>query len=166
MKQLIFIRHAHRDTDNRESDNGLSEKGQKQALLLAQYWEKKLKGMPCTLLSSPKKRCQETLAPLASALGVKVKTCKELDEATASEGEVKFNRRVRDFLKDWQESPLTLACSHGDWIPQAIAIATGEIVSLKKGAFAVIELGEKKPKLVSVVQSLAGPEYQLEYQEE
>lgn len=154
------MRHAHRDTSEREADNGLSEKGHKQALLLGKHWEKLLQGKSFVLLSSPKKRCQETLAPLAEALSSSVKICPELDEQSSSEGEVKFNKRIREFLSSWDHSDseshaTTVACSHGDWLPQAIALATGEFVSLKKGAFVVIQKkGAEKPKLVSVVQSL------------
>lgn len=160
MKQLILMRHAHRDTSHRESDNGLSEKGLKQATLLGKHWEKLLSGKPFALLSSPKKRCQETLAPLADALGAKVKISALLDEQASTEGDVKFNRRIRDFLTAWDESEnlITIACSHGDWIPQAIALLTGEIITLKKGGFAIIqarhEKAEKRHELVSVVQSL------------
>lgn len=164
MKLLILIRHAHRDISEHESDNGLSEKGLKQALLLAEYWKKQLNEKLVVLLSSPKKRCRETLAPLAKALEAKVKICKDLDEQLSTEGSTKFNKRIQTFLKDWEgsEDLITIACSHGDWIPQAIAMATGENVSLKKGAFAMISIrapadeDEKssKPKLVSVVQEL------------
>lgn len=155
MKTLIVVRHAHRDkAPGRETDNGISPKGKKEARLLARFFERRFsedfKPDEVTLVSSPKRRCVETLLPLAAGLGVEVQISPDLDEGEA------LGPRIRSFIESWSriESPLTVICSHGDWIPVFFEKFLGVAIDLKKGAWAEVECEEPSRRLTWVVQEL------------
>ena len=148
MKTLVFIRHAHRDKIPGQNDNGLSEKGWVQAadtanalLKRSTHWS-----APPKLMTSPKLRCVETSDTIASVLKVKSVVDEDLDEAASKESGEEFIARIKDFLARWKRNaaPVTLACSHGDWIPDAIRILTGKDYDIRKGAYieVVLEDGE------------------------
>lgn len=65
----ILIRHAHRDTADRAQDNGLSKKGREQAKRLRKYFEERFPEGEgdLVLVTSPKKRCVETIEPIAES---------------------------------------------------------------------------------------------------
>lgn len=143
-RKLILTRHAHRDTSDRSVDNGLSEKGWKQEKLISKHFMGLLQNeLPRNIEfeSSPKLRCQETLKGLAKNLSKDLSINPKLDERLADEDAKKFNQRVRSFLHDFEKSeiPTLFACSHGDWIPEAVKIATD--VSTQIGKAGWIELG-------------------------
>ncbi len=140
-KTLILVRHAHRDTDQgRERDNGLSAKGREQAVLIQSLFKKERPGQTARLVSSPKARCRETLAPLADALRVAVEIDGHLLEGGEPAPGVPFalDQRIDQFFADWVHRPdaLTVACSHGDWIPEFLARYATVQTELKKGAWA------------------------------
>jgi len=147
MKTLIVTRHAHRDVNNRHDDNGLNEKGQKQAKYLSHYIIERYKKKSLYLSSSPKLRCQETLTPLAEELGLKINIDTLLDESgTQNEG---LASRVLKFI-EWmnKKAPeLTVICSHGDWLPLFFEETIGEAIDLKKSGIAELEWGAKEIKL-------------------
>lgn len=141
-KKLILVRHAHRDTDiGRGTDNGLSEKGIKQADRILKYFKEWYEGESVQLLSSPKLRCQETLKPLASFLKQDLKVREELDEG----GQLYW--KIKSFREFWQISKfdITVACTHGDWIPMAVEEYTGGRIFCKKGS--LVELQEEVGQL-------------------
>ncbi|MDR3606319.1 MAG: phosphoglycerate mutase family protein [Oligoflexia bacterium] len=159
-KTLVILRHAHRDKDlGSKFDNGLSEKGKKQAKLAADLFKKRFcsgkKKTKALLFSSPKKRCQETLAPLAHQLGVDVEILPFLDEADSF---ADLSDHIREFKTFWNacDEPLVVICSHGDWIPAFLDSVTGRPDELAKGGWAQIEResGHEKPKLVEIIQDL------------
>lgn len=159
-KTLIILRHAHRDTSkSRELDNGLSEKGRKQVRKIFDYYFKRYPEFEKPLLlSSSRKRCMETLQPLANKLERKLVLHPLLMEKGGdhkNENVTQFKKRVKKFLKEWEESkaPLTIVCSHGDWIPVFVKECLGTSINLKKGGWAEIELTEK-PALTWLLQSL------------
>jgi len=126
----------------------LSEKGKKQAKkLLLHFLESYPDSVPL-ILSSPKARCKETVEPISVRVKVPVKESDLLDEGDYVE------RRAESFIKWWKEKgpELTIACSHGDWIPVGLEKATGVSVDLEKGGWA--ELREKKGKieLITLIQ--------------
>src|SRR5271170_829167 len=94
---LIVVRHAHRDkSEGRESDNGLSAKGRKQAAKILEHFKKEYSGLQSLrILSSPKKRCVETVQSIAEVMKTKVHTSSLLDEGPELED------RARKFLSDW-----------------------------------------------------------------
>jgi broad specificity phosphatase PhoE len=148
-KTLILIRHAHRDKPNgRQEDNGLSEKGKRQAKKVAAYFEKTHPGEMPYLISSPKVRCVETLQPLAKREKAEIQISSLLDEQAEQpkiESTQSFYQRVENFCQWWHsgKSPeLTIACSHGDWIPACLQVLVGTPAELDKGGWAEITLKE------------------------
>lgn len=146
MKRLYLVRHAHRDVAHRSLDNGLTEKGRRQAESIAIWLKKDLgqssEGRPRpTALTSPKQRCRETLEPFSQQMGMVVSVDQGLTEQGERESAGEFAGRVRAWLQKWLEGPMevSIACSHGDWIPLAIGLLSGERVELKKGGVAVLD---------------------------
>ena len=140
-KTLVLLRHAHRDVEERSRDNGLSEKGEEQVRRMVEFARKRLEDSAPVFLSSPKKRCVETLSPLARALGGRVVIDPRLSERSPVEGAAEYLARLEEFLDFWKyECPeTTIVCSHGDWIPDAIHRLTGAESALKKCGWAEIE---------------------------
>lgn len=122
IRRLFLLRHAHRDEADYGRDNGLSEKGLKQAQEVADALQQKLKASPARLESSPKRRCLETLEPLAQKLGVSFEVSDELEERRSDEDTRALEGRIQSKIQSWAESkePVSLFCSHGDWIPIAL----------------------------------------------
>ncbi len=136
-KKLILVRHAHRDTDEgRERDNGLSQKGFRQTEKVLSYWlQQPLPG--AAFISSPKRRCVETLEPLAQELKQSLEIDPSLDEQRKHESDAAFRARVKHSLNALKDSsaPIVVVCSHSDWLTSALEELTGEPVELKKGAW-------------------------------
>jgi 8-oxo-(d)GTP phosphatase len=160
-KTLILVRHAHRDTDaGRLLDNGLSERGREQAKNIQSLFKKEFPGATARLVSSPKLRCRETLAPLASALRVEV----EIDPLLHESGEDELGSmetRQDQFFADWalREETLTVACSHGDWIPEFLARYARIFTEVKKGSWAELEFDpERSPTRLSLRALVQRPE--------
>ncbi len=149
-KTLILIRHAHRDTNpGRGLDNGLSPKGRKQEKRIGRHFKAEFgkKSRP-VLLSSPKQRCLETLAAISEVTRIAVAIDPLLDEG----GDVA--RHVQSFLSAWKRSsaPLTVAASHGDWIPEAIRQLWGLGIEIDKGGWLEIRLECGEFKLHRLIQ--------------
>ncbi len=160
-RTLILIRHAHRDKNlGQSSDNGLSEKGKKQADALTQQLRHLLENEQVTLATSPKARCVETLDPLATALNIELCRDELLLEQGNHEGAGELASRVMEFLKGWKRSDerVTAICSHGDWIPIATESLTGKPIDLKKSGFVVITVKSGKPVSTTVIQDLFSPQ--------
>lgn len=139
-RRLILIRHAHRDNSIRENDNGLSDIGKSQSVALAKRFTKQVGDELVTLESSPKLRCQETLAPLAAELAAEVTINSLLDEQLPQESRSVFEARIKDYLDSWIKSGsrLQIACSHGDWIPAALRSTTGLQLELGKSGWVIL----------------------------
>jgi broad specificity phosphatase PhoE len=141
-KTLVLIRHAHRDTAIRSKDNGLSDKGKGQARALKKYFASRFeKPQSVWLVSSPKKRCLETLAPISAVGNYEIDVNPDLDEQGDGESMAKFEERIQHFIKEFQQMPqeMTLVCSHGDWLPMAVFHLLGVRCDFKKGAWFEIE---------------------------
>ena len=155
-KTLVIIRHAHRDTSKGvELNNGLSDKGRKQVRKLFDfYFERFPEVEKPALLSSARKRCIETLDPLARKLERRLAAHPLLLEQTEKETSTQFKQRIRRFKREWEKSSseLTVICSHGDWIPFFLKELIGTEVDLKKGGWAEIEWTDK-PRLTWIIQS-------------
>lgn len=148
-KTLILIRHAHRDTSQRELDNGLSKKGMIQARNLAKKYQRLSFLEPPVLLTSPKLRCIQTLEPIAEISQVPIEKNILLLEKDDYERMAHLQARVDQFLNGWKKSrhALTLVCSHGDWLPLAFQSLLGLEAEFKKGSWAEIIWTGKKPIL-------------------
>ena len=138
-RTLILARHAHREkTLGGLLDHGLSEKGHAQAKEIRKVLEKRLQKYPSNsivFLSSPKKRCFQTLEQLADKIGIPI----ELDHSLDEGGDVEA--KASQFSEKWLESEflITIACSHGDIIPVITTTLLKSRLSLEKGAFFEIE---------------------------
>lgn len=143
MVSLILVRHAHRDTSDRELDNGLSQKGLKQVRHLEKELIKLcgLKDLKSALfLSSPKRRCVETLFSLSTLSEKGLKVDVRLDEQGSGESSLAFASRINSLLSGLTQFGGTQVwCSHGDWIPAATEELLGVAIPLKKGAALVLK---------------------------
>jgi broad specificity phosphatase PhoE len=151
-KILIFIRHAHRDKKTgRDQDNGLSATGKKQAQGLTKYFEKAYPKAKPVVLSSPKRRCVETVEPIARKFDVTIQLSFILDEGG------KIEQKVKSFDRWWKDQApdLTIVCSHGDWLPAALKRLTGVRADMAKGGWAEIHYNQGKPVLVNLVGDLS-----------
>ena len=134
-KTLILVRHGHRNKAlGHEIDNGISSKGTRQVLRIGKRFRKLYPDEEVLVVSSPKRRCIETVAPLVDDDESKVQIMAALDE----DGDL--DRKTKDFIRWWRDEapPLTVACSHGDWLPIALKALTGARADMKKGGWAEI----------------------------
>lgn len=158
VKQLVLVRHAHRDTEVRTRDNGLSKKGQAQAKSLVSFLRQFTDEVPVRALTSPKLRCQETLAPIVSKLNVPLEVDLRLSETGIAETSRQVHLRVREFLDEWeyQGEGIWIACSHGDVLPIVSELLWSHPIFLKKAAVMVIgKDGKNLPELRWLVQKVA-----------
>ncbi len=148
-KTLFFIRHAHRDKKlGADADNGISEKGEKQVKKLTKYMQDHYPDIDPLIISSPKKRCRETIEPIANLYNKNIEINEEVGEAPNLEG------RAREFYKWWiQKAPeVTIVCSHGDFIPTCIYIMTGARADVSKASLTEISGPATAPYLVNLIQ--------------
>ncbi len=114
--ELYLVRHAHagdRAARPGHADIGrpLSKKGRRQASAIAEL----LAGAGIErLLSSPARRCIETLEPLADRLGVPVEGDDRLAEGAPCEASLSLAEELR------AAGAHAAACSHGDVIPDLL----------------------------------------------
>ncbi|GAP08646.1 MAG TPA: phosphoglycerate mutase [Anaerolinea thermolimosa] len=127
MTTLILIRHGENDfvgkrLAGRLPDVHLNERGQQQALALAQA----LAGAPVrAIYSSPLERARETAAPLAEMMGLEVLIEPGLNEIDAGQWQGRFLRQLRR-LKAWkavQNQPATFRFPQGETFAEAQARA-------------------------------------------
>lgn len=145
---LILLRHAHRSLKDPAADNGLSKKGKKQAERFRKDFLRVVgREIRPRLLSSPKRRCVETLAPLAKRLGRSVTRDPGLRERDPGETPAAFRARVERFLRGLHRRPARwiVLSTHGDWAPLALRLLTGARARFAKGGWAWIEPGNPAP---------------------
>jgi broad specificity phosphatase PhoE len=146
IKTLILLRHAHRDKIPSVADNGLSEKGWHQAAdvanALAKKFGKDLATSPMAVESSPLMRCLETADAVAKKVGLEPKINELLKEYSKGESVSDFVMRIKAYLTHWKQHKATtlVACSHGDWIPEALRLWCDKEITLRKGAFVELTL--------------------------
>lgn len=142
---LILVRHGHRDNLHREKDNGLTEKGKKQAEAIRDLYESRFGKEKALLLSSAKRRCQETLEPLSELLRVSVKVDPLLMETLPHESRADLASRIEGFRIQIAASGTTrvLACSHGDWIPEAAMLWAEKSIDCRKGSWTEFQMTGK-----------------------
>ncbi|MBN8553917.1 MAG: histidine phosphatase family protein [Deltaproteobacteria bacterium] len=148
-KTLIILRHAHRDTSERSLDNGLDEKGIEQVARLKKFFAENYSVKNPQAFSSPKIRCQETIA----AIG-KFETMDLLDERDLKENEKEFLARVEKFMDWWktEAADFCVICSHGDWIPTFLYKAIREPLDLKKAGLIEMNLVSDEIFLKNIFQ--------------
>ncbi len=159
-KTLLLVRHAHRDTSDRDADNGLSEKGLRQAAALTEHYRRHYfehaRDQGVAVRSSLRRRCQETVGGIARLHHQDLVIDPFLMEQLPLEPEAHFLARLGDFERWWRAAaPVwTVASSHGDWIPLFLDRLLGKSIDLKKGALAEITLlaDGSRPSLKSLMQ--------------
>jgi broad specificity phosphatase PhoE len=158
-KILVLIRHGQRDNSQPSLDNGLNDKGKEQARMLRRFFSARFQPDDLKrgvwIVSSPKKRCIETLTPLAKSIERPVDIHPDLIEQDIKETSADQIRRIQHFLKEWKESKaeLTILCSHGDWLPMATQQILGLPIGFKKGAWVEIHLDDGVFELRWVIPS-------------
>lgn len=132
----------------------MSRKGRTQADRVDKHFRRVHEEGEPYLVSSPKRRCIETLEPLAQSHKSKIVISDLLQEQ--SESDRAFRERLERFGRWWREEApdLVVACSHGDWIPPALQMLTGVVTDLKKGGWAEVWLEEGECKLRWLLQEL------------
>lgn len=115
--RLYVVRHA--DAGGRSSWDGpdetrpLTKRGRHQADAIAED----LRSAGVTrLVSSPYRRCTQTLVPLAAHLGVAVESDERLAEGAGGDNALTLADELR------KESEAAVVCSHGDVIPELLRI--------------------------------------------
>lgn len=113
MAKIYLVRHADAGDrgrgDGSDEDRRLSERGWRQAGALAED----LTDLGITrLVSSPFRRCVETLTPLAEKLGLDVEIDERLAEGQGFAGPLELAEELHD--------EIAALCSHGDVIPDVL----------------------------------------------
>ncbi len=115
---LLLIRHANagsrKDWSGDDRLRPLSTKGRRQARTLVDQLEP---WAPSRVLSSPYRRCMETVKPLADDLGLKVEGVDELAEGAG--------RRSVELVRSLHDTHVAL-CTHGDVIPEILVALADE----------------------------------------
>ncbi len=148
-KTLVLLRHAHRDRIPGEPNNGLSSKGWLQAADAANALAKKyalaIAEGQYTVLTSPLRRCQETAEVIAKSVGLEPKVNDLLKEYAPGEPIEELVARIKSFFTEWkrQKYMVLVACSHGDWIPEAIRLMADKDYDIRKGAFVEITIDDE-----------------------
>ena len=143
-RQLILLRHAHRDLAGGPlSDNSISSLGAAQAKTLVGSLGKTLESP--TFFSSPKMRCQQTLEPLVQQFGLKINVEPDLDEQGSSESREDFLSRLKRVRQRWESSGGGdwVFCSHGDWIPEFYELMTGRPTAIEKAQWIILRSGKR-----------------------
>jgi broad specificity phosphatase PhoE len=117
---LILLRHGDKLRSHTDPNMDLSLQGLEQAQRLVELRETQFP-TPQVIYSSPKKRAVSTVSPLAKSLGLKPQIHPDLDEQSSGESRRDLDRRITGFLNSvTSRSGTVLACSHADWLAQAV----------------------------------------------
>jgi len=122
---VYLVRHAsagdRNDSDPADDERALDEIGREQSAQLADW----LVHEPVSrIVTSPFLRCQQTVAPLAAALGIEVVVDDRLAEGTAIEDSWSLLAELA-VSTNGSTSNAVVLCSHGDVIPDLIRRAQG-----------------------------------------
>lgn len=156
---LYIVRHAHRNKPKGSAfDNGLSPKGLKQAQQLTAYFKKNLGTNRVQIISSPKKRCIETVSPFAKLCKKEILVLTALSERrtrSSRETNTAFEKRIKKVMKQIATGSYgrtVILCSHGDWIPVAAKQLFKISLNLEKGGLIEVAFKRRTPKLLTLIQ--------------
>ena len=115
--KLYVVRHAHAGSssswDGTDETRPLTNRGRRQADALAEGLRS---AGVSRLVSSPYRRCTQTLDPLAARLGLAVESDKRLSEGASGDKALALADELR------KEPDAAVVCSHGDVIPELLRI--------------------------------------------
>jgi phosphohistidine phosphatase SixA len=151
---IIALRHAkalgREDWDGKDSARPLTARGKKQAKIIAgpllAFGIQKI-------ISSPATRCVKTVAPLATALGLKIDKTPLIGQDAWEEGKSDARTIVGERVRARRAAVL---CSHGPVLPEImteLALATGTLrgsylgsaSALEPAAFSVVHMSVDNP---------------------
>jgi len=119
---IYVVRHAEADPRNDfngdDIDRPLTNSGREQAAALA---ERLAAVSPTIIVSSPYKRCVETVEPLAASIDLEVRTDARLAEF--ANANVRPDASLLDLLHSLPDR--AVVCSHGDVIPAIVESLAG-----------------------------------------
>jgi 8-oxo-dGTP diphosphatase len=157
---LVLLRHGkavpHETWDGTDASRPLQGRGQQQAEQVAPALQA---FGPKKLITSDAVRCVDSLQPLATLLGTKLKKTPAISQDAYERGEDHVREVVRKRLK--KRAPAVL-CTHGPVLPEIIrelaretgSPVTGELrraAELDTGAFSVLHLSDSaEPRIVAV----------------
>jgi broad specificity phosphatase PhoE len=132
---VILLRHATRSPLH-PADGGLSEAGRRQAADLVDRLNPSGPLLhPTVLIASPKRRAQETLAPLSSYCGIQINLNENVDERRDAETGLQFQARVRAWVKEtvskYGTNDVLFVCSHLDWLEEVLRVAPSNLTALE-----------------------------------
>jgi phosphohistidine phosphatase SixA len=115
--RLYVVRHAHAGSrsswDGSDETRPLTNRGRHQSHAIAEA----LRSAGVTrLVSSPYRRCTQTLDPLAAHLGLAVESDARLAEGAGGDDALTLADELR------KEPEAAVVCSHGDVIPELLRI--------------------------------------------
>ncbi len=121
-----MVRHGEKAFMSGPQGPVLTPSGEKQAEAFARLWLPRVQGKNCGLYISEKIRTRQTLAPLATNLGVALQTDARLNERSHAETEAEFYRRVLQCLLqiESQQPPkdFVFFCSHYDVLETGVQV--------------------------------------------
>lgn len=145
MKTVILIRHARRKVLDPREDNGLSEEGRKQATELAERFRQGELPKGSHFWASPKLRCQQTLEPTAGMEQSTLTVVKDLDEQRPEESSEEFRQRLLKIIERLGAHDGTIvACTHGDVIPELVALMDAGSVSPSYAQAFVLQFSDNR----------------------
>lgn len=126
--KIHLLRHGTRNYGI--GDIPLNDEGHEEALALASV--PALLGVK-KIFSSPKKRAQMTVEPLAQSLGLSIEIMNVLDQRQNVESLLEFRQRVQKAINQLEEMAKghgnILACSHSDWLAESIELIPSNIAN-------------------------------------
>lgn len=164
LKEFVIFRHATKQSWTHDPD--LSEDGCQQALSILEKVRTKRLPQPDLLITSPKKRAQQTLLPVHNELNIPILEDFLLDERNHSETGLDFESRVKKYLQvDLfnYDAEILFLCTHLDWLevfgwsaPLNLDI-TGEILHAPPASFYHITLDDDQDNFWRVFNKGSNP---------
>lgn len=154
LKEIVLFRHAKKATNSADPD--LSQEGLKQAQSLVAIVKKNSLPLPQQLLSSPRRRAQQTLMQLQEEFQIPLVLEPALDERSPHETRMAFKSRINHFLfKDLpsKSKECVFLCTHLDWFEIFAEISpldidiTSDILHLPPASYYHIAVHPQDPSL-------------------
>lgn len=120
--KIYLFRHGEKSTSFGNNPE-LSAYGQEQAqALLVKITQGKLPA-PTKIFVSPKIRTQQSMQQVANALNLNLNITEALNEKTRDESHSDFQKRIVRFINEIsKENGVIFACSHMDWVCEAMSL--------------------------------------------
>ncbi len=131
--ELITVRHGEKAFMSGPRGPVLTPSGERQAQAFAQMWLPRVKAHSCLLLVSEKIRTEQTLAPLAAGLGLKVQADARLNERSHNETEPEFFRRILHLTEQMEaqqpQKDFVFWCSHFDVLETGMQVMEDKVAT-------------------------------------